>query len=167
MPDSERLAGEGSREVAESQRGVTDRDCSGVLGVPNGQRGTEIRDALVQVLTGSRGKIEDDPGRDGVGAPVPGSDLRPTLESGNEASLTIPDLPSSVDPENAQRYIIGMLDDLRKQGELYRINKPRYMLLARRYGLKNAEIAIVLGMSEEAVRQAIKRAKESTPEWVI
>ena len=82
-----------------------------------------------------------------------------------EAPLTIPDLPSWVDPDDAQRYIIGMLDDLRKQGELYRINKPRCMLLARRHGLKNAEIAIVLGMSEEAVRQAIKRAKNS-PSYV-
>jgi len=137
---------------------------------PNGRKtfsDTEFRDALVQVLTDNHARIENDPSRDGVGAPGPGSDLSSTHKFRSEASLTIPDLPRSVDPDDAQRYIIGMLDGLRKQGELYRINKPRYMMLARKYGLKNAEIAIVLGMSEEAVRQALKRAKNSTPEWEI
>jgi DNA-directed RNA polymerase specialized sigma24 family protein len=52
-----------------------------------------------------------------------------------------------------------MLDDLRRQTEHIQYNRPRVMLLARKFGLSHAEIAAVLGMSEPAVRQAVRRAK--------
>ena len=65
----------------------------------------------------------------------------------------------TLEPESAQRYVIEMLDSLRRQTEHLKYNRPRYMLLARKYGLSHAEIAAVLGMSEDAVRQAVRRAK--------
>ncbi|OMC00335.1 hypothetical protein A5733_04285 [Mycobacterium sp. NS-7484] len=55
-----------------------------------------------------------------------------------------------------------MLDTLRRQQETLLANKPRYMLLARRYGFADAEIAELLGMTESGVRKAIRRT-EGTP----
>lgn len=128
---------------------------------------TEIRDVRSGVLSRSWGRMkkENDPGRNGARTPVPGSDLSPTVEYEKRLSLTIPDLPPEVAEDDAQAYIVGVLDDLRKMGESYHINKPRWMLTARKYQLSYEEIAVVLGMSEGAVRRAINRAKQS-PDYV-
>jgi DNA-directed RNA polymerase specialized sigma24 family protein len=64
----------------------------------------------------------------------------------------------TVDPDQARPYVIDMLDALRRQREAYQINQPRYMLLARKYGLSDAEIADAIGMSEGGVRRALNRA---------
>lgn len=119
-----------------------------------------IRDAPISVLSRNSGKIEDGPGHM-VLQHRPGPSPNPTREkSGKEAWLTIPEW-SSLSCEEAQKRVIETLDSIRKQGESYLINKPRWMLIAREYGLSHAEIAVVLGMSEGAVRQAVKRAKNS------
>lgn len=76
-------------------------------------------------------------------------------------SLTIPDLPPDMAEDDAQAYIVGALDALRKQGESYHRNKPRWLLIARKHGLSYEEIAVVLGMSEGAVRRAHSRAMRS------
>lgn len=68
----------------------------------------------------------------------------------------------TVSPDEARPFIVDMLDTLRRQEETLAVNKPRFMLLARRYGLEFAEIAELLGMSESGVRQAVARA-EGTP----
>ncbi|MEV0247925.1 sigma factor-like helix-turn-helix DNA-binding protein [Nocardia sp. NPDC050712] len=74
--------------------------------------------------------------------------------------MSVPTL-ADLEPEEAQRQVIGMLDDLRRQAEHIQFHRPRLMLLARKYGLSHAEIAAVLAMSEPAVRQAVRRAKDS------
>ena len=159
------MNGPNGPEVAGTELIQTDTDCYGTKHARNGVGDTKIRDVRSGVLSRSWGKIKKDPGHDGVGAPGPGSDLSPTCQSRDEVSLTIPDLPPGVAEDDAQAYIIGALDDLRKQGELYRINKPRWLLIARKYGLSYEEIAVVLGMSEGAVRRATNRAKNS-PDYV-
>ncbi|MGI5223018.1 sigma factor-like helix-turn-helix DNA-binding protein [Nocardia sp. CA-290969] len=67
----------------------------------------------------------------------------------------------SVSPDEARPYIVDMLDSIRRQQESLNVNRPRYMLLAREYGLKHAEIAEALGMTESGVRQAVHRAKDT------
>lgn len=118
-----------------------------------------IRDVAISALSHNWGKIEDGPGHM-VLQHRPGPSPNPTHQSGKEACLTIPEW-ASLSREEAQKRVIETLDALRKQGESYLINKPRWMLIARAYGLSHAEIAVVLGMSEGAVRQAVKRAKNS------
>jgi len=119
-----------------------------------------IRDAAMPVLSRNSGKIGDGPGHM-VLQHRPGPRPNPTRKkSRKEACLTIPEW-SSLSREEAQSRVIETLDSIRKQGESYLINKPRWMLIAREYGLSHAEIAVVLGMSEGAVRQAVKRAKNS------
>ena len=129
-------------------------------GCPNGReslpkalRDTRIRDIAMRVLSRNWGRIENDPG-----APTPGPYLTSSPCPGDEASMIVPTL-ATLEPESAQRYVIGMLDDLRRQTEHLQYHRPRVMLLARQCGLSHAEIAAVLGMSEPAVRQAVKRAK--------
>lgn len=68
---------------------------------------------------------------------------------------------SPVDQDEARPYIVDMLDSIRRQQEALNVNRPRYMLLARKYGLKHAEIAELLGMTESGVRQAVHRAKDT------
>lgn len=68
-------------------------------------------------------------------------------------------MPSPVSQDDARNYLVEMLDALRRQEEALHVNKPRYMLLARRYGFKHAEIAELLGMTPSGVRQAVRRAK--------
>ncbi|MEV6432879.1 sigma-70 region 4 domain-containing protein [Nocardia sp. NPDC051463] len=125
--------------------------------LPNGLRDTRIRDIAMRVLSRNWGKIENGPGG-ATNTILPGPYLRNSLEPGDEASMSVPTL-ATLEPETAQRYVVEMLDELRRQTELIQCNKPRYMLLARKYGLSHAEIAAVLGMSEGAVRQAVRRAK--------
>lgn len=135
---------------------------------PNGRktfRDTEVRDAAMPVLSRNSGRIRNGPGHM-VLEHRPGPGPSPTHQSGNEAYLTIPELVS-LPREEAQKRVIEALDAVRKQGDSYHINKPRWMLIARRLGLTHAEIAVVLGMSEVGVRQAIKRAKDSTPEETL
>ncbi|WP_147265916.1 sigma factor-like helix-turn-helix DNA-binding protein [Nocardia puris] len=64
--------------------------------------------------------------------------------------------------DEARPHIVEMLDALRRQEEALRVSKPRYMVLARKHGLSEAEIAELLGMSESGVRAAIRRA-DGTP----
>lgn len=127
---------------------------------PNGPkilRDTEFRDIAMRVLSRNWGRIENGPGG-ATNTILPGPYLNTSLEPGDEASMSLPS-SATVEPESAQRYVIQMLDDLRRQTEQIQYNRPRYMLLARKYGLSHAEIAALLDMSEGAVRQAVRRAK--------
>lgn len=122
---------------------------------------TAIQDVRSGVLSRRWGRIKENDPDHKVRQHRPGSDLHPAVENETRLSLTIPDLPPEVAEEDAQRYIIGVLDDLRKLGESIQINKPRWLIIARRYGLSFEEMAVVLGMSEAAVRRAHSRAKQS------
>jgi DNA-directed RNA polymerase specialized sigma24 family protein len=64
-------------------------------------------------------------------------------------------LPPEVDVDQARPYVIEMLDALRRQREAFLVNRHRYVLLARQYGLTLDEIAEVLGMSQGGVRYII------------
>jgi DNA-directed RNA polymerase specialized sigma24 family protein len=67
-------------------------------------------------------------------------------------------LPPSVEPDQARPYVAEMLDALRRQREAFLVNRHRYVLLARKYGLTISEIAEYLGMSESGVRYVIDSA---------
>ncbi|MEV0367550.1 sigma factor-like helix-turn-helix DNA-binding protein, partial [Nocardia fusca] len=69
--------------------------------------------------------------------------------------------PSPVSRDEARPHIVDMLDSIRRQQEALNVDRPRYMLLARKYGLKHREIAELLGMTESGVRQAVHRAKDT------
>ena len=64
-----------------------------------------------------------------------------------------------VPARDARNYLTDALDSLRRTEEAVRTDKPRFMMLARRFGFTNVEIGELLGITEAAVRGAIKRAK--------
>ncbi|MBF6363185.1 hypothetical protein IU436_20265 [Nocardia farcinica] len=66
-----------------------------------------------------------------------------------------------VSTDEARPHLVEMLDSLRRQREQLAASIPRYITFAANYGLRPAEIADVLGMSESGVRKVIRRAKES------
>ena len=68
---------------------------------------------------------------------------------------------SPLSQDEARPYIVDMLDSIRRQQEALDVNRPRFMLLARKYGLRHREIADLLGMTESGVRQAVHRAKDT------
>ena len=70
-------------------------------------------------------------------------------------------LRESISLDEARPYIVDMLDSIRRQQEALDVNRPRFMLLARKYGLRHREIAELLGMTESGVRQAVHRAKDT------
>ncbi|WP_446226257.1 ECF-type sigma factor [Nocardia sp. IBHARD005] len=60
--------------------------------------------------------------------------------------------------DQAQTHLVAMLDEVRRQQELLNVNRARYLALARQYGMTNAEIGEVVGMSASGVKKAIGRA---------
>lgn len=74
-------------------------------------------------------------------------------------------LPPTVEPDQARPYVIEMLDAIRRQREALHVNRHRYVLLARKYGLTFADIAETLGMSESGIRYIVDMA-DGTPEFV-
>lgn len=70
-------------------------------------------------------------------------------------------------PDELRPHIVEMLDAVRKQEQACALNKSRYIVLARRHGMKFAEIAELLDMSEQGVGKAYKRILDSTPNGAI
>lgn len=88
-----------------------------------------------------------------------GPDRTPThRENECEAVLRVADLPAMT-PEELRNYAIGLLDDDRCQYESARTRRPLSMMFARDCGLSCHDIGVVLGITENAVRQAMKRAE--------
>jgi|SRR5690606_7417742 len=127
-----------------------------------------IRSGPAPVLSRSWGKIDE--GNEHLNMNVAAgatNTLRPLTHSseltreGLAVHATQLGNPGPVDQDEARPYIVDMLDSIRRQQEALNVNRPRFMLLARRYGLKHAEIAELLGMTESGVRQAVHRAKDT------
>ena len=86
--------------------------------------------------------------------------LQPT-QMGN---VNMPSGYLDIDPVpagDARNYLTAALDSIRKAEQCVRLDKPRFMALARTHGFTNAEIGELLGVSEAAIRAAIKRAKRT------
>ncbi|MGW4119861.1 hypothetical protein [Nocardia sp. NPDC004711] len=75
--------------------------------------------------------------------------------------MTTTELPADLSPDEARVYVVTMLDACRKAEQAAALNKIRYVLLARRYGLTLAEIGEYLDMSKSRVFRAIRRAEDS------
>ena len=58
-----------------------------------------------------------------------------------------------------RNLIIGALDSIRHREEAIALEKVRCLQLAAYYGIKPAEMAEAVGMSESGVRSALARAK--------
>ncbi|WP_143545307.1 hypothetical protein [Rhodococcus sp. 15-649-2-2] len=71
--------------------------------------------------------------------------------------MTIASVEGDPEPEQVDR-MIGRLDQVRDLYESSRMNRIRLMSEARKLGMSCHEIGIVLGITENAVRSAIKRA---------
>lgn len=73
----------------------------------------------------------------------------------------------SADPEQTsedfREYVVTELDVIRRQEELVAASKAHYLQLAERFGVRVADIAEAIGMSESGVRGAIRRAKAGPP----
>jgi len=103
----------------------------------------------------SWGKIQDDPA--GVGAPMTGSDQPESRQEQGKADVTIAIVERPSDIEKQER-MVGRLDRVRDLYESSKLNRDRLMAQARRQGMTHHEIGEVLGITESAVRAAIKRA---------
>lgn len=101
------------------------------------------------------GKIQDDPA--GVGAPMTGSDQPESSHETGKADVTIAIVERPSDIERQDR-MVGRLDDIRHQYESSKLNRDRLMAQARHMGMTHHEIGEVLGITESAVRAAIKRS---------
>lgn len=101
------------------------------------------------------GKIQDDPA--GVAAPMTGSDQPESSEEQGKADVTIAIVERPSDIQQQDR-MIGKLDHVRDLYESSKLNRDRLMVQARSQGMKYHEIGEVLGITESAVRAAIKRA---------
>lgn len=66
-------------------------------------------------------------------------------------------------PEELRDYAVSGLDLIRRQERLVASSKAHFMMLAADHGVSIADIAETTGMSESAVRDAIRHAKASPP----
>lgn len=79
-----------------------------------------------------------------------------SIEQG-KADVTIASVERPSDIEQVDR-MIGKLDQVRDLYESSRMNRIRLMVEARKHGMSCHDIGVVLGITENAVRSAIKRA---------
>lgn len=124
--------------------------------IPNGKADTDIRHIGMALLCGNSARIENGPGgatNTNAGACHATS---PQIES--EAAITLPSLAGLTDSERRDSFI-GLLDDVRKAYDSTRIRRVELMVAARENGLSCHDIGVVLGITENAVRAQIKRAK--------
>lgn len=145
----------GERAVNEGRRVgrgrvASSRDQSG-SDFPNGQCDTEIGDELKQKPSHNWDRIGNGPSHM-VLQHRPGPSPTLNAQEEDEVDLTLPDL-SSLPREEAQLRVIKALEVVRE--------RPKWLLAARACGLTHAEIAVVLGITEQTVRQAVKRAKDA------
>ena len=132
--------------------------------VPNGPkmfRDMAIRNIGIALLLGNSARMENGP----VGAANAddGAYHAPSLhEHESEGSIILPSLAGLTDTERRDR-LIGLLDDVRKAYESARTTRVQLMVEARHNGLSCHDIGIVLGITENAVRAQIKRAKAGVP----
>lgn len=118
-------------------------------------RHRQIREVSLGNVSRKWGRIQDDPA--GVGAPMAGSSHEPPRNDEIEVALTVPSVGRPSDSE-LQSHAITLLDEVRSQYESARINRLRYMQLARKYGLSCMDIGSILGITESAVRKALAKA---------
>lgn len=68
---------------------------------------------------------------------------------------------STIPPGEARTHLVQMLDEVRRRQDQLTVNRARYLVLARRYGMTHAEIGEAVGMSASGVKKAIGRAERS------
>ena len=86
-----------------------------------------------------------------------GSDPPQSSNETGKADVTIASVVEDPEPEQVDR-MIGRLDQVRDLYESTRMNRIRLMVQARRMGISCHDIGVVLGITENAVRSAVKRA---------
>lgn len=158
MAEGERQADEGSREVAEGQRVVTDRDCSGLRQLPNGKRDTDVHHIGMTLLLGNSARMENGPGS-ATNTVSPGPDRAPsTHEIGSEAAISLPSLAGLTDIERRET-LIRSLDVARQRYDAARSNRIELIFTARANKVSCHDIGVALGVTENTVRGLMKRAK--------
>ncbi|WP_280475465.1 hypothetical protein [Nocardia asiatica] len=118
---------------------------------------TRIRHIGVALLSHNSGRMENGPdGATNTNAGAYHAPFQPEIEG--EVAAILPILDGLTDAERHD-YLIGLLDDHRRQYEATRLNRVPLMRLARENGLSCHDIGVVLGITENAVRTAINRAQ--------
>ncbi len=118
-----------------------------------------VHGICMQVLLDDGAIIETAPAHGALTPPGPSHTPTP-YEIECEAHLMIADL-SAMTPVQRRDFAIGVLDGDRRQYETAKFRRPLSMMFARECGLSCHDIGAVLGITGEAVRQAIKRAEGS------
>jgi hypothetical protein len=164
MPDKPIIRG---RDIGQSDtrstdspipvRRVADRPISGCPATGKKLCDTRIRHIGVALLSHNSGRMENGPdGATNTNAGAYHAPFQPEIEG--EVAAILPILDGLTDAERHD-YLIGLLDDHRRQYEATRLNRVPLMRLAREHGLSCHDIGVVLGITENAVRTAIKRTE--------
>lgn len=122
----------------------------------NPMRHNRIQHLGVERLRGERGRIKSDPASS-ARQRLAGSDQPQTSHEIGKADVTIASVVEDPEPEQVDR-MIGRLDQVRDLYESTRLNRIRLMVQARKLGMSCHDIGVVMGITENAVRSAIKRA---------
>ncbi|WP_280393115.1 hypothetical protein [Nocardia wallacei] len=81
-------------------------------------------------------------------------------ENESEGVLSIPDWDDLTDSERRDIWM-GLLDDARRQFEFARHNRVQTMVAAKEAGIRCMDIAVALGITENAVYAQVKKVRSS------
>lgn len=134
--------------------GCTDSDPNGSNMVPD----TGFPKRRIGSPWGNWGRMENGPGSV---APHAGTYRAPSLpESESEGALILPDWEHLTDSERRDQWM-GLLDDARRHFELARHKRVQLMVAAKEAGVRCMDIAVALGITENAVYAQVKKVQLS------
>jgi hypothetical protein len=100
-------------------------------------------------------------GPDAAPTPYAGTYHAPSLpESESEGALILPDWEHLTDSERRDQWM-GLLDDARRQFERTRYKRVQLMVAAKEAGVRCMDIAVALGITENAVYAQVKKVQST------
>lgn len=124
--------------------------------VSNTLSASATRELCPRNESGRQGRIKNDPASSARQRLAGSNQPSPRIEQG-KADVTIASIERPSDIESRDR-MLGELDYIRDLVESSRMNRVRLMMKARHQGWSCHDIGVALGITEDAVRKAIKRA---------